>query len=355
MKYLFSLWLSGCLFGVIRGQDCLLACEERTTLTIPSCEAFNELDNFLVISLDCEFTIVDEAGNEVPNPIPADPQYFGQTLTLTITEDGDFCTTTITINFTGTPEIIPVPFNSISASNYNAGRVPRPQVKTCTDKPIELAYFDEFISYCTDVPRVVRTWIVSDSYGNTSTVMQTFDVVADLACTIVAPSRIKAGIGTEVRSVLSPQGFPPFNYQWTLIGQDWSIKENKLDPSKVILTPGPAAGKATLNLDLFDRLGCKTTCIKEFEVIRNSRYGMAANAPDIYALIHQNQLMVQFGDKSVESIRLVDLAGQIRAYQKISQPQTGEISLNISALSTGIYFLQVLDSEELNTIKIYKP
>ena len=82
---------------------------------------------------------------------------------------------------------------------------------------------------------------------------------------------------------------------------------------------------------------------------------MAANAPDIYALIHQNELTVVFGEKSTESIRLVDLAGQIRACQKISQPQTGEISLDISALSTGIYFLQVLDSEELNTIKIYKP
>lgn len=355
MKYLFSLWLSSCLLGVTNSQDCLLACEESTTLTIPSCEVFNELDYLLAISLDCEFIIVDEAGNEVPNPIPADPQYLGQTLTMTVTKDGESCSTTITINFTGAPEIIPVPFNSISASNYNAGRVPRPQVKTCTDKPIESAYFDEFIRYCTDVPRVVRTWTVSDSYGNTSTVTQTFDVVSDLACTIVAPSRIKAGIGTEVRSVLSPQGFPPFNYQWTLIGQDWSFKENKLDPTRVVLTPGSSAGKATLTLDLFDRLGCKTTCVKEFEVIRNFRHGMAANATDIYALIRQNELTVVFGEKSIESIRLVDLAGQIRAYQKISQPQTGEISLNISTLSTGIYFLQWLGNEDLNTIKIYKP
>lgn len=301
--------------------------------------------------------ITDEEGNTVPNPVPADAQYLGQTLTVTKSKDGVSCSSTISISFTGAPEIIPVPFNSISANNYNFGLIPRPYVISCVEGSIDLTYEDEFISLCNDVPRVVRAWTATDKFGNSSTVYQTFDVIANLACTIIGPSRIKRGVATEIRSNYLPNGLIPFTSQWTLVGQDWSIKQDILNPTKITLTPGLTATKAIVQFDLFDRLGCKTSCVKEFNAIRNSDLNsFQFNDDATYAsyTIIQNNLLVKWDRTKFDFIRILDLAGRIRHFGSLKSIQDEEININISELEGGLFFVQLLSKEGVHTFKIYR-
>jgi hypothetical protein len=325
-------------------------------LEIPNCEALSDLDYLIELQSDCELLILDSDGNEVPNPIPNDPRYLCETLTVIYSDGsgGDSCASELLIRMGEGPRIITVPFTSISAQNYNAGNVPRPRVEDCTrDNYSFFDITDEFIPQCDQVPRVVRTYHTFDKCGNETIVRQTFDIIADLACTITGPARIRTDVPTLVRSLVSPRGLPPFRHEWSVNGKDWTLNLNKIDPNEVTLIPqGPDPGDAELVLDVFDRLGCKTTCRREFSAITNGRPFLSNLGETQISMMDNDHLQIRFKQWDVtHNIRILSLSGQV-LYKGIHQ--ASEVEIPVGTLSPGLYILHLSSGKEITSQKFLK-
>lgn len=350
-------WFAVLLF-VIKAVTYVGAQCENEEIVIADCDEFTSLSNLLDYGDDAEYTITGPDG-PVPYPIPALPRYLCSEYTVVRTgPDGETCTYTLKISMATGPEVEVVPFTSISAQNYNKGEVPRPIVRNCTYyRPggYQVSdYYDKFISTCNQVPRVTRTWTFYDKCLNATTVEQTFDIISDLACTIIGPTSVPLNREVEINSRIGPRGLPPYNSNWSLIGTDWAMKTFKSDPTRVTLTPGPSATDAILRFELFDRLGCKTFCEKRFNAIRNKTFNLTENTMDDFIINSGDKIVIRLNPEvKYHYIRTISSSGQVLNTWNAGQINGDEIEIPKPNRTNAIYFIQMYSSEGQTTHKLW--
>jgi hypothetical protein len=345
----------------LHGQ-CDIYCGDTLSLSVANCDELLSSPFISYVAYDgCESLILDGNGQVVPNPIPSDPNYLCTPLTVLLIDGEDTCTAALLIQMEEGPKITPVPFQSVSATNYNLGNVPKPIVEDCTrpfgDPPYIFRVYDtsdDTIAFCNDVPRIIRTYRAYDRCGNVSMASQTFDVIADLSCTIIGPTHIPVGYPTLIKSQINPQGFPPYDYQWSVLGQGWTIDviDPKTNPQQAYLTPtNPAPGEALVNLDLFDRFGCKRSCMKVFTSIRNNRpFGFVEGT--VISVV-DGEIWIRSGSEgNVPEMRILTMTGRI-LYEAESLGTDHRISA--SHWAPGIYVLQLRGEQGWTSEKFVKP
>lgn len=339
--------------------QCGVVCED-VTLTIPDCETLERLEDFIHITTGegCTVSIYDFEGNLVPNPVPADIQYVCQNLRVQVSNGEQTCTSKLYIGLTTTIAVYPPEFRSISLRNYEMENVPRPRIEACTWGLIErtFSWGDEFIGICHVVPKVVRSYTVTDRCGNSGTASHTFDLVGDISCHILGPSRVPIGSSLLLKSQNTPKGFKPFNSSWQVIGGDWTVSSDKLDPSKAVLTPGPVPGQATVILDLWDRFGCSRRCEKVITsyISKGNLDPRTSSGQEFELIVQDDELQLLFStDQRVESVRLVNLAGNVVASAEPSG-EMHQISLPMNGLEPGIYIVQWFSGNSVETLRFFK-
>ncbi|HEX5625982.1 MAG TPA: hypothetical protein VFX48_08190 [Saprospiraceae bacterium] len=357
-KGIMMFGLGVCLFWDLRlPAQCGVFCED-VTLTIPSCEALDNREELLSIGGDCNYLLFDQEGNRVPIPIPADIRYVCQNLTLYSFNGGDTCKSNVYIGLTTTLTVHPPEFRSLSIRNYELHNEPGPRVEGCTWQLREriVVTTDEFIEICNVIPKVVRTYDVIDRCGNRASATHAFDLVGDISCHILGANRVAIGSGLELKSQYTPKGFKPFNTSWKVIGQDWSIQPNKLDPSKAVLTPGPIPGQATVVMDVFDRLGCSRRCEKVISsyISKGGLNPRQSSGSEFEMIVLYDEIQMRFSDDQfVETVWLMDITGNTIDQAKVPVGST-TLSLPLEQLIPGIYFVQLLNGKAVETRTFYK-
>lgn len=334
-----KLLLSLCL--LFAGQTLKAGCDAEDVTLFVDCAAIG--DHFTVSDDVAELVILDEDGNHVPNPIPLVPVYFCKTLTVLAIVGDDTCSSTISIQTTG-PEIQLAEFESVTAQNYAADNVPPPIIMDCTQGIRVYDYHDDIIGACDEVPRVKRTYTAYDKCGNTSTAVKYFNVIPELACTIIGPSRISAGVPVEFKLQKDPKGIFT-NPVWNIKGKDWIIDFDKLNDgeSKIRVLAGPnAAPEAELELDLFDLFGCQRSCYKVINVIRNNRFlGMQENSADNYQISFGNEYirLADLKQNFVSAYRIFDLSGRLVSFNRTLPG--GNIDISLAGIPQGLFLISL--------------
>ncbi|MBV6472226.1 MAG: hypothetical protein JPMHGGIA_00481 [Saprospiraceae bacterium] len=339
--------------------QCGVVCED-VTLTIPDCETLEGLENLIHITTleGCTVSIYDIEGNLVPNPVPADIQYVCQNLRVQVSNGEQTCESNLYIGLTTTLAVYPPEFRSLSLRNYEMGNAPRPRVEACTWGLLErtLSWEDQFIGICHVVPKVVRSYTVTDRCGNSGTATHTFDLVGDISCHILGPNRVPIGSSLLLKSQNTPKGFNPFNSSWQVIGDDWTVRSDKLDPSKAVLTPGPVPGQATVILDLWDRFGCSRSCEKIFTsyISKGNLDPRSSSGQELELIVRNDEVQLHFSkEQMLESVRLINLAGTIMASAEPSG-DTRQLSLPMNGLEPGIYIVQWFSGSSMETRRFFK-
>jgi hypothetical protein len=126
------------------------------------------------------------------------------------------------------------------------------------------------------------------------------------------------------------------------------IEPQKGNPSIANLLPGPTPGDLEVILDRFDRYGCKSTCVKKFNVIRNPVLELReGNISTTRAFFSQNRLNVfQPAGSTITAIQLLDIGGRI--LQSWKGPGSYNQSIHSEYLTPGIYLVRLnMDTENL--------
>ena len=340
-------------------------CDE-VIFAVGSCDDLNGLDNFYTVFPQCAGSgtgvgvfILDRDNNVVPNPIPNDVEYLCQPLQVYNICFGDTCVSTLILELSEGPKITPVPIEVISAQNYFLDNIPRPRVDDCTrpgasypDHLIE--YEDELLGSC-EVPRVARTWKVTDQCGTVAEKTQAFDIISNTSCNIIGPRRIPIGVETLIKSVVTPAVIPPLELNWFVIGNNFEIIGSKVNPGEAFLTPiNPSPSQGTVKLEVVDQFGCQNFCFRDFKsYISKSQFRATDtdsqnNSPIIEILPHR--LLINFEGQVNDQMeyQIVDLIGRIIQEGRIDH---GVASLDIDNAPSGLLILRLEIGEQVFTRK----
>ena len=101
------------------------------------------------------------------------------------------------------------------------------------------------------------------------------------------------------------------------------------------MIPGPSATDVVVNLDLFDRFGCKRFCTRQFSAIGNNDL-----KPIITSVKHT--LQINFIENPKECfLRILNLSGQLIQSVKLN-PTIGNNSVALNTDMNGIYIAQLM-------------
>lgn len=333
--------------------QCSNACENTIVVELPNCESisspiavnvFNYLTTLTCTPANMEIK-EDITGVIRTNPFLLSPNDLCRVFKIHLEfDDMSTCNVHLSFKVKDKPRVIVSDVNQISATNFNAGHYPSFRVDHCnvviTDRSIEK------IDFCNQIPRFRINYEVStlDQCMDKVKIAQEFDVLSDLNCMILGPSRMRRNKGIELKIQNIQNGFPPFSYQWSAIGKDWQITPIKNDPTTALLIPGPSATDVVVNLDLFDRFGCKRFCTRQFSAIGNNDFLESRENNDLKPIITsvKHTLQINFIENPKECfLRILNLSGQLIQSVKLN-PTIGNNSVALNTDMNGIYIAQLM-------------
>jgi hypothetical protein len=334
--------------------QCSNSCENTIVIELPNCESISDTIVVNVFdylnTLTCTPTSMeikeDITGIVRTNPFLLSRNDLCRLFRIHLEfDDLSTCNVNFSFRVKDKPRIIVSDVNQISATNFNAGHYPPLRVEHCNPVVIDQSP-PERISFCNQVPRYRIDYSIStlDQCMNQEKLSVEFNVLSDQNCMILGPSRTRRNKAIELKVQNIQNGFPPFSYQWSAVGKDWQITPIKNDPTTALLIPGPSATDVVVNLDLFDRLGCKRFCTRQFSAIGNNDLLESRGNDDLPPTItsNKNTIYVNFTNTPTECVvRIVNLSGQLIQSAKLN-PSIGNNAVTLHSEWKGIYIVQLI-------------
>jgi large repetitive protein len=178
---------------------------------------------------------------------------------------------------------------------------------------------------------VTRTWLVTDAVGNTSVTVQKIKWIPDsfVECDIILPDSVECNSHGVIITSDVTGGFPPYTYDWEIIGDECFIQGGQNTPEIIIYV---GWGDVYIRLTVTDAFGCVTVCEDTLECDASNPgfavYGHNFNSQE---------------NNSVPSLRLDTRKDFINSPQIWPNPTTGEVNLNFGSSSEYSMKLSVID------------
>lgn len=344
MRLFFTLFLCLSLLSIpLANAQCVLTCSDISYI-VDGCDHPVDVVE-LTGSMGCSYKIFDFLGNELTNPVTINANTACIPIRVMKFNGTDTCISNITLKPTQLFQLVAPDLENVSVANYEAGRVPNPETTDCIGGEIAFFATDEIIGLCNQVPRIRRTWKAIDQCGNpsypSSGVSDEFNLVGFVQCHIIGADRVGIGQSITVRSNLNLRHVNPFQVQWTVIGDGWTIDGNKLDPGEATLRPGNLPGNATVMFDIFDQLGCVRHCERVFTSSYRGRIqGVAAmTGSDLSVRIRSGFATIHVDESILNPyLQIIDYMGKTYMTKKIP---SGWNDVSINELNPGLYYIKV--------------
>lgn len=200
---------------------------------------------------------------------------------------------------------------------------------------------------CSDIGTVNVTLTVTDPSGNTDTCSATISIVDNLAPVFT--------VCKEDETIMLEEGQTTYSLPNYIVQMDVVAEDNCGGTITYSQAPGEGTplevGVHTINVSVQDQYGNSDSC--QFDITVEEFLGITDNGLELGLNIYPNPskgvIFVESANVALNSIQVTDLAGkQLMAMDSIDATNT---SIDLSALSKGIYFVTVNDQITKRIVK----